>query len=367
MTDDRYIELALDEASRVVGRTSPNPPVGSVVVKEGVVLAAGGTEPAGGSHAEVVALKLAGRGAKGATLYTTLEPCCHHGRTGPCTEKIQEAGIRRVVLGSRDRNPKVSGEGVKCLRRHGIEVTIGVLEEPCNELNAHFFTWVTTGRPYVVLKAAMTLDGRIATRTGDSKWVSGPASRELVHQWRNRFDAILVGAGTVKADNPRLTARLAGEETRDPLRVILDGRLSTDPKAKVYRQRSKAPTIVVVPERTSAAKRRPFGTGHNEVVGLPGKNGRVDLGALLDELGRRNVVSLMVEGGAEVHGQFLSGGFADELRLFLAPKLLGEGPAWLEVAKGTGPAKMSKAWSLDEVELEPLDDDLLMTAMVRRR
>lgn len=368
-TDDRtYMELALAEAREALGRTSPNPPVGAVLVRDGVVVARGHTAPAGGPHAEIVALKAAGEKARGATLYTTLEPCSHQGRTGPCTTAITEAGVGRVVVGSRDLNPLVSGRGIQKLRRAGIEVLPGVLESVCDRHNAPFFTWVRRHRPYVVLKAASTLDGRIATRTGDSRWVTGPAARARSHEWRDQLDAILVGAGTVTADDPRLNARPEGRAGRDPIRVVLDGKLSTDPAAKIYRLRSKAPTWLVVGEKVPEAKVEPFrALPRVEVIRLPAVRGRIDPADLLAELARREVVSVLVEGGGKVHGAFLEAGLVDEVRVFLAPKVLGEGPSWLDLGKGRGPERMADAWSFADTEAELVGDDLLLTGFPTRR
>jgi diaminohydroxyphosphoribosylaminopyrimidine deaminase/5-amino-6-(5-phosphoribosylamino)uracil reductase len=365
--DEAYLALALDEARAAAGRTSPNPPVGAVIVKGRRVVAAGHTAPAGGPHAEVVALRAAGRAARGATLYTTLEPCVHHGRTPPCTEAILAAGISRVVVGARDRNPLVAGKGLARLRSAGLQVEVADLDGACEAVNAPFFTWVEQHRPYVILKAAATLDGRIATRTGDSRWITGKAARALGHQWRDRVDAILVGAGTVRADDPRLTTRLPGVEGRDPVRVVLDGRLTTDPRAKIYGQRSKAPTWLAVPARTGDAKVAPYARRpRTEVLRVPGARGRVDLPALLAELARREIMTLLVEGGGEVHGALLAAGLVDEVRLFLAPTLLGEGPAWLSLPEGTGPARLADAWKLGPAHVARVGDDVLLTARVAR-
>ncbi|MDF1566206.1 MAG: bifunctional diaminohydroxyphosphoribosylaminopyrimidine deaminase/5-amino-6-(5-phosphoribosylamino)uracil reductase RibD [Deltaproteobacteria bacterium] len=362
MSHDRFMEAALAEARAVVGQTSPNPPVGAVVVAGGKIIARGGTSPAGGPHAEVVALAEAGARARGATLYSTLEPCNHHGRTAPCTERILEAGISWVVVGTRDRNPKVSGRGLRRLRAGGLEVIEGVAEAACQRLGEPFFTWARQGRPWVALKMAATLDGRIATATGDSRWVSGPEARSRVHAWRSRFDAVLVGAGTVRADDPRLNARPAGGGGRDPVRIILDGRLTTDPGARVYRQRSRAPTWVVLPTKAARARRSGFARKGVELIEVDGAKGKVELGALLAALGEREIVSLLVEGGAEVAGAFLSAGLVDELRLFLSPKIVGAGPAWVTLPAGVAPERMIHALGLTIDGLERVGDDLLLIA-----
>ena len=315
----------------------------------------------------MVALRAAGKAAKGATLYTTLEPCVHHGRTPPCTEAILAAGISRVVVGAKDRNPLVAGKGLKRLKQAGLEVALADPDGACEAVNAPFFTWVAQHRPYVILKAAATLDGRIATRSGDSRWITGNAARELGHQWRDRADAILVGAGTVRADDPRLTTRLPGVTGRDPVRVVLDGRLTTDPAAKIYGLRSQAPTLLAVPSRTSEAKVAPYARRpRTEVLRVAGVRGRVDLEALLAELARREIMTLLVEGGGEVHGALLAAGLVDEVRLFLAPTLVGEGPSWLSLPEGTGPARLADAWKLGHAHVERVGDDVLLTARLAR-
>ncbi len=241
----------------------------------------------------------------------------------------------------------MAGKGLKRLKQAGLEVALADPDGACEAVNAPFFTWVAQHRPYVILKAAATLDGRIATRSGDSRWITGNAARELGHQWRDRADAILVGAGTVRADDPRLTTRLPGVTGRDPVRVVLDGRLTTDPAAKIYGLRSQAPTLLAVPSRTSEAKVAPYARRpRTEVLRVAGARGRVDLEALLAELARREIMTLLVEGGGEVHGALLAAGLVDEVRLFLAPTLVGEGPSWLSLPEGTGPARLADAWKL---------------------
>ncbi|RMG11219.1 MAG: bifunctional diaminohydroxyphosphoribosylaminopyrimidine deaminase/5-amino-6-(5-phosphoribosylamino)uracil reductase RibD [Deltaproteobacteria bacterium] len=358
--DEAMMQRALAEARKATGRTSPNPPVGAVVVRGEEVIATGHTAPAGGPHAEVVALERAGERARGATLYTTLEPCSHAGRTPPCTDAILRAGVARVVVGSTDRNPQVAG--IERLREAGVDVECGILEAACDEQNRYFFTWITEGRPYVVLKAAMTLDGRIATATGDSQWISCEASRKRAHRWRDELDAILVGAGTVRHDDPRLTTRRSDRPGRDPVRVILDGRLSTDPQAQIYGLDSEAPTLLVVPVGTPAEAVAPYQRGPTEILEVEGAEGRVEIPALLRALGDRGLMSVLVEGGARVHGAFLASGLADELRLFLAPKLLGAGPAWLDLAPFGAPEAVRDALRTGALSVEPVGDDLLITA-----
>jgi len=351
--DERFMRLALAEARRGVGRTSPNPAVGAVLVKGGRVVARGHHARAGGPHAEIVALRRAGDRARGADLYTTLEPCDHHGRTPPCSVALIEAGVRRVVSGSADPNPLVDGRGVARLRRAGVPVTTGVLRAACDELNAPWFTFITMRRPYVTLKLAATLDGKVATRGGDSRWVSGPAARAWVHRLRDRVDAVLVGRGTAQADDPRLTTRLPGGGGRDPLRVVLDSRRSLPPTLRLFRQRSAAPTLVF------HACARPGRLGPRvEQVRVARGPGGLRLAEVLARLGERGVTHLLVEGGGRVAGAFLAAGFVDRLALILSPRVLGGGLGW---GPRAAPRRMAEALRLTGVEVERLGDDLLVT------
>jgi diaminohydroxyphosphoribosylaminopyrimidine deaminase / 5-amino-6-(5-phosphoribosylamino)uracil reductase len=350
---ERFMRLALAEAEKGRGRTSPNPAVGAVLVKGGRVLARGHHARAGTPHAEVVALREAGARARGADLYTTLEPCNHWGKTPPCSAAIVEAGVRRVFVGSRDPNPLVNGRGNARLRRAGVAVTTGVLRGPCDALNEAWFRYITAGRPFVTLKAAVTLDGRIATRTGDSRWVTGEAARAEVHRLRDAVDAVLVGAGTARADDPLLTTRLPGGAGRDPVRVVLDTRLRLPRGLRLFHPSSPAPTLVA----TASARARRLGPSV-ELLRCAARRGRLDLPDLLGKLGERGITHLLVEGGAAVHSAFLAAGLVDRLVLFVAPKILGGGRSWLE---GPGPRLMAGALRLDGVEVRWVGEDLLVT------
>jgi diaminohydroxyphosphoribosylaminopyrimidine deaminase / 5-amino-6-(5-phosphoribosylamino)uracil reductase len=350
---ERFMRLALAEAARGAGRTSPNPAVGAVLVKGGRVVARGHHARAGGPHAEIVALRAAGARARGADLYTTLEPCDHQGRTPPCSLAIVEAGVRRVFAGSYDPNPLVNGRGVARLRAAGVPVVTGVLADECDALNAAWFTFITRRRPFVTLKLAATLDGKVATRSGDSRWVTGPEARAWVHRLRDRVDAVLVGRGTALADDPRLTARLPGGGGRDPLRVVLDTRLELPASLKLFRQRSPAPTLVA----HASTRRRDLGP-RVELLRCKRGPGGVDLPDLLARLAARGVTHLLVEGGGAVAGALLSAGLVDRLALFLAPAVLGQGVGW---SPGRAPARMTEALRLDGLTVERLGDDLLLT------
>ncbi|HVP66349.1 MAG TPA: bifunctional diaminohydroxyphosphoribosylaminopyrimidine deaminase/5-amino-6-(5-phosphoribosylamino)uracil reductase RibD [Anaeromyxobacteraceae bacterium] len=346
--------LALREARRGLGRTSPNPAVGAVLVKGGKVVARGHHARAGSPHAEVVALRRAGARARGADLYTTLEPCDHWGRTPPCSVAIIEAGVRRVFVGSSDPNPLVNGRGLRRLRRAGVGVVTGVLRAECDRLNEAWFRFIVSGRPHVTLKAAVTLDGKIATRTGDSRWVTGTAARALVHRLRDRADAVLVGAGTALADDPRLSARLPGRAGRNPLRVVLDSRLGLPRTLRLFRRGSGGDTLVAY-----VTGRPPGAPRGVEYVRFRGRAGKVDLGDLLRELARRNVTSLLVEGGGEVHRAFLAAGLVDRVLLFVAPKVVGgDGIPWV----GTpGVLRMADALALEDVDVRRVGGDILVS------
>lgn len=350
---ERFMRQALREAEKGLGRTSPNPAVGAVVVRDGRVVARGHHARAGEPHAEVMALRAAGRHARGADLYTTLEPCDHWGKTPPCSLGILEGGIRRVFVGSRDPNPMVNGRGIARLRRAGVEVTIGVLGEACDALAAPWFHFIATGRPFVTLKAAVTLDGKIATASGDSRWVTGPAARAEVHRMRDRIDAVLVGARTARADDPLLTTRLPGRRGHDPIRVVLDTGGELPPTLRVFHVRSPAPTLLA----TASPRRQPPG----DTVGIlrcRSRDGRVDLRDLLRRLATRGVVHLMVEGGAATHAAFLEAGLVDRVVLFIAPRILGGGLAWLG---GVGPRRIADAIQLQEVRIRRIGEDVLVT------
>ena len=356
-----FMRLALTEAAKGLGRTRPNPVVGAVLVKGGRIVGRGYHRKAGTAHAEVVAIESAGAKARGADLYTTLEPCNHFGRTPPCTQAILEAGIRRVVCGSSDPNPLVNGKGVARLRREGIEVLTDVLREEADRLNRPFFKHVLTGLPWVTVKVASTLDGRIATRTGDSRWVTGEAAREKVHRLRDQVDAILVGAGTARADDPKLTTRLANAGGRDALRVVVDSRLSLPKTLQLFTQRSPAQTVVATLEDPDTRKARALGGLGVEVWQLPSRGGRVDLRALLGRLGEQGLTHVLAEGGAGLYSALLSERLCDELWLFLAAKLAGgDGLAW---TGALGVTRMSDAVALRELSVEPVGPDVLLRGL----
>jgi diaminohydroxyphosphoribosylaminopyrimidine deaminase / 5-amino-6-(5-phosphoribosylamino)uracil reductase len=355
-----FMRLALEEASKGLGRTSPNPVVGAVLVKGGRILARGYHRRAGTAHAEVVALEAAGSKARGADLYTTLEPCDHYGRTPPCSQALLDAGVRRVITASSDPNPKVNGKGVARLRRAGVEVLTGVLKEEADQLNRPFFKAMSTGLPYVTLKAAVTLDGKLATATGDSRWVTGEEARAWVHRLRDRVDVILVGATTARRDNPQLTTRLPGGGGKDPVRVVVDSHLRLTSTLNLFTQRSPSRTVVATLEDPAARKAKRFLATGADVWQLPEKQGRVDLEALMRRLAKEGLNHVLVEGGAEMYGSFLREELADELLLFVAPKLIGgEGLSW---SGSLGVKQMARALTVGALAMEQVGTDVLLRA-----
>jgi len=308
-------------AQKAAGRTSPNPIVGAVLVRNGKVVGSGYHKYAGGDHAEIDALRRAGAKAKGATLYITLEPCSHQGRTPPCTAALIRAGVKEVVAGTRDPNPRVAGRGFHQLRRAGIRVRVGIQEAECRELIEPFAKFITKGVPFVTLKLAATLDGKIASVSGDARWISNAASRHLVHRLRNQVDAVLVGIGTVRADDPQLTCRISGG--RDPWRVVLDTRLRIPLTAKLLCQRDPQRTIVATTMTGSPAKIRALETLGAQVWRMPMRRHRIAWAALLKKLARSGIVSLMIEGGGAVAASALKGKIVDKVIFFYAPKILG--------------------------------------------
>jgi len=356
--DERFMRRALALAARGRGSVEPNPMVGCVIVRAGQVVGEGWHRRFGGPHAEVHALREAGPQAKGATCYVTLEPCCHHGKTPPCTDALQASGVRRVVVAMRDPFPKVAGRGFRLLRGAGIEVVAGLSEREAAELNAPYLKLLRTGRPWVILKWAQSLDGRIATRSGDSQWISGERSRAWVHRLRGRVDGILVGRGTVLRDNPTLTCRL-GRPRRQAVRLVLDRRLRTPLVSGIVRTAHRVPTMIVA-ERGEVDYRRAVALRKAgvEVVGICNGPGGLDLSELLDELGRRRWTNLLVEGGGQAIGSFVDAGLADEAYVFVSPRLIG-GTTAVSAVGGLGPETMKTLPRVRCVRIGRSGEDLL--------
>jgi len=323
--DEFYIKKTFKLALKGQGRTSPNPMVGAVLVKNDTIVGKGYHKKAGDMHAESVAINDAGENAKGATLYVNLEPCSHFGRTPPCVEQIIKNGISRVVFSMRDPNPLISGKGAGKLRDASIEVKTGVLESEARDLNEVFVKYITTGRPFVTLKLALSLDGKIATKTGESKWITGEKSRLMVHKTRNIVDANLVGIGTVLRDDPMLTTRLPSKRGRDPIRIVVDSLLKIPLKAKIFTEKSNAQNIIV----TTMSSYEERGAIYEQmpktkvlVVGTSKKN-KVSLNQMTDRLGSMKITSIMIEGGAEIGGSAIREGIVDKVMFFIAPKIIG--------------------------------------------
>ena len=363
------MQMALSLAAKGQGGTRPNPMVGAVVVRAGRVVGAGYHRKAGQPHAEIRALRRAGARARGATLYVSLEPCAHTGRTPPCTEAIAAAGIRRVVAAMIDPNPKNRGRGIRRLKAHGIRTSVGLLEKEAQGLNRVFVTWMTAGRPFVTVKVAQSLDGKIATRTGSSRWISGPAARAWAHRLRGQVDAILVGIETVLKDKPRLTVRisptmsLSKGERNAPVKVILDSHLRTPPAARIFG--SRTPVIIATTARASKSREAQLHRAGAEILRLPGRAGRVDLRPLLRRLAAREISHLLIEGGGQVIASAFEAGAVDRLACIIAPTIIGGRDAPTAV-EGTGVKLLNAAVRLGNVHVHPLGKDLLVTADVYR-
>jgi len=360
---ERFLQRALDLARCGEGRTSPNPPVGAVVVSGGEIVGEGFHPRAGDPHAEIIALAAAGAAARGADLYVTLEPCSHQGRTGPCADAVIAAGIRRVFVGTLDPNPQVSGRGIARLRDNGVEVVCGLLESPCRWLIAPFARHITTGLPFVTLKAAMTLDGQTATSTGTSQWITGPLSREHVHRLRDRCDAVLTGIGTVLADDARLTTRLS-DGGRDPVRIVVDSKLRIPDDAQILSQCSSAPTVLATTAAASPGRISALRTRGIEVLVCRDEQGRVALTDLMVMLGQRNLQSILLEAGAELNGCALRAGIVSRLAIFVAPKLFGGGDGY-PLFGGAGVLTPDAAWQLTDVRTRMFADDILIEGEVQ--
>ena len=352
--DERHMALALHVAAR--GRTSPNPHVGAVLVRDGRVLATGYHHKSGHAHGEIDALDKLGQRAEGATLYVTMEPCNHHGRTGPCSEAVLRAGIARVVVGCEDRIPGHGG-GAARLAAAGVVLRMGVLRAQAEALVADFYKLALTGLPYVVLKAAVTLDGRMAAQSGDSRWVTSEAARTHVHRMRDRCDAVMVGVGTVLTDDPALTVRHV--RGRDPMRVVLDSTLLTPLTSQLVQSARQIPTVIFHGESFDRERARALIERGVALVPVARKDSGLDLGAVLRELGRREVMRLLVEGGPSLHGALLEGGLVDYASVFVAPRILAD-PAGMPLAIGKPKLQMADAFALQKPRLRRFGDDVLI-------
>jgi diaminohydroxyphosphoribosylaminopyrimidine deaminase / 5-amino-6-(5-phosphoribosylamino)uracil reductase len=363
--DVRHLERAVELAGRARGQTSPNPMVGAVVVKGGRVIGEGVTQPPGESHAEVIALEAAAGDTAGATMYVSLEPCCHHGRTPPCTDAIVSAGIARVVIASDDPTPKAAGRGPGILRDEGVTVDFvdGHVAEAARMLNQPFRKHARTGRPLVIFKSAMTLDGKVATHTGDSQWISGEASRARAHRWRAESDAVAVGIGTALVDDPRLNARIEGV-ARQPRRVVFDSEARLPLDSRLVKDASELPLIVVTGRAAARTSVQALEAAGVDVIVATGENEAARVQHALDELGAREIQSLLLEGGPHLAGAFVEAGEIDEARIFIGPLLLGGAKARTAV-EGIGVEAIASASRALHMETERIEDDVLIVARLK--
>jgi len=359
-TDQSYMQRALELAAQALGRTSPNPVVGSVIVKEGKIIGEGYHRQAGTPHAEIHALRQAGDEAADATVYVTLEPCSHYGRTPPCADALVEAGVKKVVVAVLDPNPQVAGRGIQKLIDAGIDIQTGILENEARQLNEAFFKHIQTGLPFVALKTAMTLDGKIATRTGDSRWITSSDARTYVHQLRNTYDAIMVGIGTVLHDDPMLNTRLDIDDIHHPLRIIVDTNLDLPLSSQIVRSANELPSLVFCSELANKDKDAQLTANGCEIIRLPLENGLVPLNNVLEHIGSRGICSLLVEGGGEINASLLEKQMLDKVYCFIAPKIIGGRTAPSPIG-GLGLNKMQDAWELQSIDIKKLQRDILIT------
>lgn len=359
--DEKYMRLAMQLAGNAIGRTSPNPLVGAVIVKDNRVVGCGWHRKAGTPHAEVHALNQAGELAQGADVYVTLEPCAHYGKTPPCSKALVEAKVKNVYGGLLDVNPKVAGKGFKILEDAGIHVEYGFLQDELRKQNEVFFKWIEHKKPFIVLKAAMTLDGKIATATGQSKWITNETSRAYGYKLRDIYDGIMVGINTVIEDNPMLTARVAGG--KNPIRIVVDSSLKIDINANVVQDKS-AKTIVATTDKADKDKILKLQAQDVDVIVVDkDENDKVDIEKLLDILGQQNICSILVEGGATLSGSFVAKKLVDKVYFFIAPKIVGGKEAKTPVA-GTGILNLQEALALKDIQIEKLEEDILIIGRV---
>jgi len=360
-----YMKQALALAEKGTGYTSPNPMVGAVIVKNDKIVGSGYHQSCGAAHAEINAINDAGNQARDATIYVTLEPCNHTGKTPPCTHAILRAGISRVVMAMSDPNPNVAGKGGQFLEKNGINVISGVCEKEAKQLNQAFCKYIQTKIPFVTMKYAATMDGRIATQNGDAFWISNEKSRHYVHQLRHANDAILVGIGTVNNDNPSLTTRLPEKKGKDPIRIIVDTHLNINPKAKLLVQDSNAETIIACSENASNERGHLYQKNRIKILPCALKNKRIDLSLLMSHLGQMNITSILIEGGSRIHSSAIQAGIVDQVCCFIAPKILGG--HGISVCSGDAPLEMKNAVSVTNIRVQRFDDDIMIQGTLMNR
>jgi diaminohydroxyphosphoribosylaminopyrimidine deaminase / 5-amino-6-(5-phosphoribosylamino)uracil reductase len=363
VTDEFYMKRALRLALKGEAWVSPNPMVGAVIVKKGRIIGEGYHQKFGGDHAEINALNHASESIKGATIYINLEPCTHYGKTPPCIESVIAAKPARVVIGAPDANPIVAGKGIEALKRHGIKTTVGILEESCKELNERFFKFMLTGTPFVTLKFAQSIDGRIATASGHSRWISSEQSLKFAHALRSHHDAVLVGLGTLSKDDPELTVRLV--RGRNPLRIVVDSHLRMSLDARILKDQDKAKTIVATTHNADREKRARLMDLGIEVLAVDtDKDRRVDLMRLLLELGKRNISSVLVEGGAAIITSILAEQLPDRVVIIIAPKIVGKG---LDAIGDLGIKSINESLKITYRKVRRLGDDLIIDGRIEKK
>ena len=360
--DEKYMAMAIELAKKGYGYTAPNPVVGAVIVKDGCMIGQGYHEKYGEPHAERNALASCTQSPKGATIYVTLEPCCHHGKQPPCTEAILQAGISRVVTGSGDPNPLVGGKGIQILKDHGIQVREHVMKEKCDALNQAFFHYIQTGRPYVTMKYAMTIDGKIAAHTGASKWVTGEEARHHVHEQRKKNTAIMVGIGTVLADDPMLNCRIEGR--RDPVRIICDTHLKMPVTSKIVKTAKDIPTIIACCTADEELQ-RPYREAGCKILLTEKKMNHIDLEQLMEQLGKEKIDSILLEGGGTLNWAALNAGIVQKIQAYIAPKIFGGTTAKTPV-EGIGVEVPDQAFLIKNRTIRLLGEDLLVEGDVER-
>lgn len=365
-TDQYYMKLALELAETARGKTNPNPLVGAVIVKEGMIVGSGLHRKAGEPHAEVHAFRMAGEHAQDATLYVTLEPCSHYGKTPPCAELVKNSGVKRVVVAMEDPNPLVAGRGINLIKGAGIEVEVGILESEARLLNERFIHNMVTARPFVISKVAMTLDGKLATYNGHSKWITGPEARETVHHLRDQVDGIMVGIGTVLSDDPELTTRLPEGGGKNPIRIILDTNLRIPLDAKVTKVTNEVKTWIITGENANREKASALAKAGLEIIMVPSGEVGLDLNAVLQKLYEKGITDILLEGGSELNGAFLKQNLIDKYIVFVAPKVLGGRHSKTPFA-GSDAESMDEALNLEFHSIEQFGSDICITAYPKKR
>jgi len=366
MQDAFHMKQAIELAKKGMGFVNPNPLVGAVIVKDGLVIGRGWHEYFGGPHAEVNAIKDANGNTESATIYVSLEPCSHYGKTPPCSLEIIRNKFSRVVIGCNDPNPLVAGQGIEMIRNAGIEVHVGILEKEVKELNEAFFKFIRTKLPFVVMKTAMSLDGKIATKTGDSKWISGDKSRQTVHQLRNQYSGIMVGINTVIKDDPLLSVRNINGKTKHPIRIIVDSNARIPLEAKILNSPEIAPTIIAVTNQATEEKLRKLRDKEIQVIVCPEKNARVDLRFIMQELAKQNIDSILLEGGGTLNFEALQEEIVDKVIAFIAPKIIGGAEA-LTAVEGSGISSLADVIELENLRTIQSGEDIMLEAYLKRK